>query len=800
MSIKNYLFYFFVCISTITIGQNCNLTLKGVVKDFHDATPIIEASIQIEGTTKYTTTNTKGEFTLKGICEPSVWIIVSHISCNTKRIKIHVEKEHFKEIRLEHHIEELNEVTVKTDLDKKTKTSQESVIKNDILERYTSLSLGDAIKEIPGISSINTGNAIVKPVINGLHSSRVLIMTNNVRLQDQEWGIEHAPNIDISAAGSISLIKGANALEFGGDAIGGVIIVNPSRVFVKDSIFGKTLLNGQTNGRGYGFNTSLTKTYLNGFYFNGQASYKQAGDYRAPDYFLTNTGNKATAFSVFTGLKKFEYGFDIYYSYLKNEIAILRSSHIGNVEDLVNAINSQEPIVANDFSYNINAPKQEVTHQIFKATFYKRFKDFGKLDIQYDYQNNHRFEFDVRVGNDRDVPAIDLQLQSHTFKSTLQLDSQTDKTYKIGLIGAYQDNFANPDTGVRRLIPDYEKFDIGIFTVGNFKLNDELTLDVGIRYDFNRIDAKKFYQTSRWMERGYNADFSNIIVQDFGTQLLVNPVFDFHNISTSAGISYDLGNNRSLLFNYGLSNRAPNPAELFSDGLHHSAARIELGDLRLQKETSNRISGSYSYKTKKASVMVEGFYNHIRDFIYLEPSGVETTIRGSFPVWEQKQINASLFGVDLNIEYYIDDQFTLQNKSAFIKGKDLTSDRALIDIPSFKTVNSIQFAKKEWSNFSAEIQSEWVFRQNEFPDNNFQAFIPRTGAFVLVDISTPPPAYHVLNFRSDIDMKISKENFISVSFSVNNLLNTSYRENLNRLRYFADELGRNFTIQLKFNY
>ena len=117
------------------------------------------------------------------------------------------------------------------------------------------MSLGDAIKEIPGVSSINTGNTIVKPVINGLHSSRVLIMTNNVRLQDQEWGIEHAPNIDINSAGSVSLIKGANALEYGGDAIGGVIIVNPIRIFAKDSLFGKTIINGQSNSKGYGFNS-----------------------------------------------------------------------------------------------------------------------------------------------------------------------------------------------------------------------------------------------------------------------------------------------------------------------------------------------------------------------------------------------------------------------------------------------------------------------------------------------------------------------------------------------------------------
>ena len=800
MSKKYYLTYLLLCFTSVIISQDCILKFEGIVKDFHDGTPIEGAYIKVEGFNLYGVSDHKGNFIIENICNSKFKSTISHLSCDSKIVTINLDKKSFVEIRLEHHIEELTEVSISSQVDKKTKTTQETVIKNDVLERYSSLSLGDAIKEIPGISSINTGNTIVKPVINGLHSSRVLIMNNNVRLHDQDWGIEHAPNIDINSAGSISLIKGANALEYGGDAIGGVIVLNPTRIFAIDSLFGKTVLNAHSNGKGYGFNTTFTKTFSKGFYINGQSSFKQSGDYNTPNYSLTNTGNQSKAFSLFMGKNQFEYGYEIYYSYLENTIAILRSSHIGNVEDLVDAINSLQPMIINPFSYDINAPKQEVSHQIFKGKFYKRFKELGKLDIQYDYQNNHRFEFDIRRGDDRDIAAVDLQLQSHTFKSTLQLDSKSPNRYKIGLLAVYQDHFPNPETGVRRLIPDYEKFDLGIFTIGNFKPIEKLSLDVGFRYDFNRIDAKKFYQTSRWIERGYNDNFSGIILQDFGTQLLVNPIFDFHSFSVSAGISYDLNNNNSILFNYGLSNRAPNVSELFSDGLHHSAARIELGELRIKKETSNRVSGTYNYNEEKVSISIEGFFNHIKDFIYIEPTGVESTNRGAFPVWEYKQVNAALFGVDWNIRYNITEKFVIQNKSSLIKGKDLSSDRALIDIPSFKTVNLIRYTNEKWANFNAEIQSEWIFRQNEFPDNNFEAFIPRTDSYVLVDISTPPPAYHLLNFRSNFDLKFSNENHMNIAFTINNLLNTSYRENLNRLRYFADEIGRNFSIQLIYNY
>lgn len=174
-------------------------------------------------------------------------------------------------------------------------------------------------------------------------------------------------------------------------------------------------------------------------------------------------------------------------------------------------------------------------------------------------------------------------------------------------MGRYQNNFANPETGVRRLIPDYDKYDFGAFLTTEWKLIQGLIIDAGIRYDFNRIDAQKFYRTSRWTERGYNVDFADIVVDDLGTQLLTNPVFNYHNISASLGMSYDISTNQEWMANISMAKRAPNPSELFSDGLHHSAARIELGDLRIEQETSYRLSSTYIYSREKFKFMLELF-------------------------------------------------------------------------------------------------------------------------------------------------------------------------------------------------
>ncbi|TYP99147.1 iron complex outermembrane receptor protein [Tenacibaculum adriaticum] len=794
---KSKVLFILVLFIHVTIkAQECNYTFNGVVEDFHDKTAISDAVVYVKNQNKFTTTDVNGNFSFKNICKGKIIVEISHVACDTKRLEFYLNENTFKEILIEHHIEELETVTIKSN--SILKTTQESVLKTSAIENLSDASLGDVLKQISGVSSINTGSSIVKPIINGLHSSRNLIMVNGVRLQDQDWGIEHAPNIDVNAAGSISVIKGANALEYGGDAIGGVVIVNPENIITKDTLSGKTIISQQSNARSFSVNSSLRKSYKSGWFVNGLASYKRYGDANTPDYSLTNTGLNSKSFTLQTGYKSFEKGFELYYSYITNEIGILKASHLGNTADLVNAINSPQPLLIKDFSYDINNPKQDVTHQLTKAIFYKRFRGLGKLNFQYDYQDNHRFEYDIRTGDDKFKPSIDLRLKTHTVKADLKLDSNIERILKIGILAGYQNNFPNSETGVRRLIPDYDKIDFGIYTIGNFTF-DNLKLSGGLRYDYNYINSKKYYYKSRWDNLGYNQTFASFIIKEEGNQYLTNPIFHYHNFSASAGASYKLNDKNTILLNYGLAKRPPNPSELFSDGLHHSASRIELGDLSIQPETSHRIGASYMFSNAKFNSTLEVFFNQISNFIFIEPGGIETTLRGSFPVWNYKQTNARLTGVDLTMQYLINSNWALNNNTSYILGDDLLQNRPLIDMPPFKTVNSIAYNNKKWLNFTSTLESEFVGKQTRYPNNNFYAYIPTTDSTVLVDISSTPKAYHLLNISNEISFKYAKTNF-SLGFSVNNILNTSYRNYLNRLRYFSDDLGRNFKIQLKIKY
>ncbi|QTE23492.1 TonB-dependent receptor [Polaribacter cellanae] len=800
--IKQFCFCVFVCcIYTTTIAQNCKYSLKGKITDFHDNSTIVGASIQIENSNRFTTTNFDGEFEFKNICKGKYTLIVKHIACETKRISIFVNKNTYKDIFLEHHIEELNNIEVKADI-KTEKTSIETTLEKTVLEDFSDKSLGDALNTISGVSSLNTGSTIVKPMINGLHSSRLLIINNNVRMFDQEWGEEHAPNIDVNASGRIDVIKGANTLKYGSDAIGGLILIQPERYASKDSIFGSTSASFNSNGLGGNINTEVVKTYKSGFYAKLQSNYKQFGDFKAPDYYLTNTGLKNFNASVAVGKNGYEKGFNAFYSFVSNEFAILQSSHIGNVNDLVNAINSKEPRVKESFSYNINFPRQSITHHLGRIEAYKRFKDLGKLSVQYDFQVNRRKEFDSRRGDRSNTPVVDLRLFTNSIQSNFHINYFENFKINTGLLVRYQQNDAVTGTGTKPLIPDFVKYDFGVYTTGSYNLSDTSELSAGFRYDFSRIKARKRYNVTDWNET-YNYDelfpeFETGTID--GVKILTKPKFTFHNISASLGYTKKFENNLSLFINYGLASRIPNPSELFSDGLHHSAARIETGLLTMKKEVANKFAISLEKQNDNFGFVIGPYYKHINGFIQLIPKGITTTIRGAFPVWEYEQTNANIFGIDIDVNKKISESFNYNGQVSLIQGNNLLEDIPLIHMPSTNFGNTITYRNQKLNQLSISLHQNTVLQQDKFPNYNFFTFNPITQKDVFVDISSTPAAYTLFNIQTSAVFKAFKKGDLKIAFNINNLFNVSYRNYLNRFRYFTDELGRNFNIKIKLNY
>ena len=765
-----------------------------------EQTPLDAVHIHISS--KTVSTDLGGNYAIKNLPNGNLKVYVSHIGFQSIDTIVSISSDLNLNFVLKRKTSFLNEVVVQKSETNTTKSVLEQKIKRETIEKYSNQSLGDVLKEVVGVSSLKVGTTVVKPIINGLYGSRVPILVNNVRLEDQEWGTEHAPNFDVNAAGKITVIKGASGLQYSGDAVGGLVLIEPL-VSKIDTLFGKSIFNFDSNGRGGSVSSSIHKGNDLGWSWNILGTFKYMGDRESAQYVLSNTGNRE---ANFTGDLKYsgeKFDFSSFYSFYNATIGILSASHIGNATDLYNAIETKIPDVVRDFTYSIRNPKQEVQHHIAKLSSNYYRNENTMLSFQYAFQFNKRLEFDVRRQDFEKLPALDLELMTHTLNFDFKKTSH-DWDMKSGVSALYQNNLASALTGIRPLIPNYNKFDLGLYTILTYRFSDSFSMDSGIRYDLSAINVAKFYFKTSWEEKGYDSKFSNFVVGESkdGTQWLVKPQFNFQNVSASLGFLKKYDSNLNWFFNTSLATRNPNPSEFFSEGLHHSTGIIELGDLRLKQEQSIKFSTSLQKKTAKFYLEINPYLNRISNYMFLTPIGLENTIRGSFPVWEYQQTNAVLTGIDIDTRWNWSENWFQNFEIAYVNGQDISKKEPLIEMPPLNINSKIQCSNAKWHHLLLSLKGEIMFRQSHFPNNDFYTNIVVDGNLEsrLVDISTPPPSYKLLHFYSEMKFKTFKNSMTTLVFSVQNIFNTEYRDYLNKQSFFAEEMGRNLQIQLKINY
>lgn len=784
-----------LCGFAITNAQK-TYTVAGTVQDFHDKTMLENAVVRIGDF--IANTNKKGEFSFKNIPAGNYQLIAKHALCDDYTENVGVNRDLHLAITLEHHTGDIETVTIHGSHKTKGSVIMRTLDKTEI-ERNSTENLGNLLSKISGVTALKTGNNISKPVIHGLYGSRIAIVNNGVKMAEQEWGVEHAPNVDVNDFEHIDVVKGASALKYGSDAVGGAVVLEPAVLPKRDTIMGNIKLSGISNGRGGEISANVAKTWTNQWFVKTGGSYKKLGDLYIPHHTLQNTGAEINSFNFSFGNHGFMQGLDVSYSGINQEFGIFKGAHLGNNLDFRNAIKFGQPYYLDDFSYDIVNPKQEVEHHIAKLSAYKRFENFGKLSFQYSFQMNRRKEFDIRRGELNELPSMDLRLITHSASLTHLLE-RGNWSLESGLSAGFQDNYPNPATKARRLIPDYYKYDAGAFSVFKYKFSSTLNAEAGARYDFSRYDAYKYYDAKDWNEK-FASRYPQFFVQEVDSRILTRPILDYHNFSANLGFNYKPDNNFEFKLNFARADRTPNPAELFSDGLHHSAAIIEEGDLSIQKEAVYNANLSMIGKfnvLKGLHVEVNPYYMISDSFINQVPTGIESSNRGVFPVWSYQQIKARIFGIDADAELNILDNLKWNTSFSALKGDDLTHDEPLILMMPANLRNAVEFKLDTPKNFYVRLENESVFRQKRFPIRNQNLDFIEDGTTFNeeLDLSTPPSAYTLFNASVGADLFKS----LNLNFRINNIFNTEYREYLNRLRYFMPESGRNFIVTLKYNF
>lgn len=776
-------------------AQN-TFTVKGKVIDYHDKVPLKNATITIGGKSQNSDAN--GNFVFKAIPKGSQVLVANHPSCEAFTENLMVDKNIEITIQLEHHITDIETITLHV----KHKNANSLIVKSldrKEIDRNTTENLGNILSSISGVGALKSGNNISKPIIHGLYGSRVPIINNGVKMAEQEWGVEHAPNIDINQFEHLDVIKGASALKYGSDAIGGVVVLEPQIFKKKDTIQGHINLSGISNGRGLGFGINVIKTWENGWALKTTGGFQKTGDLKSPNYYLMNTGLQNHSFGFTVQKNSFLQGISFDYTLTDQEIGIYRGSDLGNLEDFYKALTSDTPIYERDFSYVIGNPKQKVQHHIGKVSAFKRFENFGKVSVDYNFQYNQRKEFDVRRGELAEIPSLDLELFTNQVKINNFLEREK-FSLETGLDLKYQYNYSTPETQARRLVPNYDQYAGGVYSVFKYKISPTLNAEAGLRYDITKYQVKKWYDLSDW-ENLYTDAFPQFYERTVGNRVFTKPSLNYENLSFNAGLDYQPTKNLDIKFNYAKVGRTPNIAELFADGLHHSAAIIEVGNMGMKNEDGHQFNLNIDGKINildGARVTVNPYLFITKNFITEVPTGIQNTIRGVFPVWSYQQINAKMYGLDVDAQLSLNKNLEYEGRFSYVNGQDETHNQPLIMMVPSNFANSLEFKKEDWNQFYFKVQQQTFLEQKRFPTYNPTINIFENGVEVekILDLSTPPPTYTLWNIQTGLDLN----QHLTVGLNVTNVLNKNYKDYLNRMRFFSYEMGRNFILNVKYNF
>jgi iron complex outermembrane receptor protein len=745
-------------------AQDCNLTLQLTLIDDHSREPLEGATIQLKDKKQIWFSTSDGKANLTGLCPGKFVLEISHIGCETRIVEINIQNSTAREILLHHVKIELGEVSV-TGLRQGEAQVQET-LRGSKLFATRGMNLAQSLEAVNGVRTLSTGSTIGKPVIHGLHSNRIVLVTNGVKLESQAWGTDHAPEIDPYNFDKFTVIKGAASVRYGAEAIAGVVLAEPRPIPHEKELHGELNLAGFSNN-GLGVISGLLEG-ANGKSTNIgwrlQGTLKKGGSVRIPGYWLANTAMDEANFSAALGIQKNQWNWDASFTYFSTKLGLYPGAHVDNLDDLNNAIASDKPLFPGTFTYQIGRPYQQANHWIAKAGGKVIWNTHHSSSFWIAHQENQREEFDARAFN----PFPEMSLEMGTTSSELMHSIETGKgmVWQNGVNFSFQQNINNPSSE-RIFIRNFETWNLGGFSIFKMK-SGGFTNEAGLRYDYKAFES--FYRNN-----------SDLIVHNR----------NFSNMTATLGTHYEILPGMGVTLNLASAWRPPAPNELYANGLHQGLAAVEIGNQDFKAEKATNINFQINYKQDSTFSFELSLYNNrIKDFIYLQPVlPPALTINGYYPRFEYRQTDANLAGIDFLTTFNPWRIIEMYAKVNLLFAKNMATDNWLIWMPAdrletgftwFPNLNQKYTRPYLKTGFAYTKQQDRIPEDKDNPEWN--------------DYAPPPPAYGLITLEAGTIFTKSK---IQAGFTVYNLTNAQYRDYMNRFRYFVDEAGLNVALRLK---
>ena len=548
-------------------------------------------------------------------------------------------------IKTHHHAEDstdvfyrhlnLNEVTVTGvtgDTKLKHATAPVSIVSPQVLRATASTNIIDAIAHQPGVSQLTTGGSISKPIIRGLGYNRVVVMSEGVRQEGQQWGDEHGVEVDGSSVNSVEILKGPASLMYGSDAMAGVVILHSKPTLAEGDMCANVSTEYQTNNGLFNYNLSIAGNQ-HGFVWDARFSDKMAHAYKNKyDGYVPGSQFRERAGRLMLGVDK-TWGHSrltwTAYHLTPGIVEGERNPETGELECSTNNVKT----------YGKSLPFQQVKH--YKLVWDNSLSlSSGYLKAIIGYQQNRRQEFE------ESADEYELFFKLHTLTYDLRyLTHEWDGwKFSTGIGGMYQ---KSGNEGEEYLIPDYRLFDFGIYATTTKAIGDSWTLNGGVRYDHRRLHGDELIEDG------------DMRFTDFSRH--------FNGLTGSIGAVCNINKHFNVRLNLARGFRTPNMSELSSNGVHEGSIRYELGNQQLKAEYSLQADLGIDFTSRYVSAQVALFANRIDNYIFTHRLNQE--IEEGYLTYAYTQGDARLLGFEAGIDFHPVHSIHFSNSFSYVDAR-----------------------------------------------------------------------------------------------------------------------------------
>ncbi|MDX2195598.1 MAG: TonB-dependent receptor [Cytophagales bacterium] len=652
-------------------------------------------------------------------------------------------------------------------------------ITQQYFERNSSNTLMNTLEMIPGISAINMGIGVSKPVIRGLSMSNIAVTDNGIKQEGQQWGSDHGLEIDQYSVDEVEILKGPSALMYGSDAIGGVInIIQPkilhSNVY-ETKIMGIYRSNNDTYGVSAGANGNK-----NGNIFRVRLTGLQYADYKVPaaqfnynrytlpiyEGRLKNTAGNEVNASVMCGLNRsWGYSHLTVSNYHQNTGIFAGAAGIPRSYQLTHDGNFRD----------ISLPNQNVNH--FKIIINNSLKiRHNWLTHDAGYQYNLRNEYskpEAFLIGLHPLGNLALNLRLHTFTNNIRYFININEKIEV-LTGLQTSQQINNTNGYEYVIPNFLNIQTGAYFIAKYKPNIRLTYNFGIRYDAGYA----YMQAGKVNYYDNVGTLLNTEIRSYAFSRL------YHNWASAVGLSYFIHSQVNIKINIGKSFRLPTPQELSANGYHHGTFRYEKGDSSLSPMSGYQADVGLYYDNKKYNSGFTPFFNYFANYIYSKATASFVNKLDVGQLYQFSQSEAYFWGAEWQNEYYIHKHFTLRANTDYVYAHNLSTGLPLPFIPPFSV-----FAEVEYSTPIATKYLHKCYAKYSISAYESQQRVDRN--------EKPTQGYILMHLGLGIYVGKQYKDRIGIHLQIQNLADVLYINHLSRYKLLnLPEQGRNVVFNI----